>query len=59
MNKAELSFKLREYRYKNKMLQEDLAAYLGTSPEQVCRWEMCKHKAQDKWIKIMKERGVL
>ena len=56
---AQIGYALREYRTLNRMTQSDLAAYLGTSVEQVSRWELCKHYPRRKWVERMKERKVL
>ena len=57
--KKAFSKKIREYRLKHNMSQEELARLLSSSVFSISRWETAKHYPTSSVIKLMKISGVL
>ena len=51
--------KIREYRIKHNMSQEEFARLLSSSVFSISRWETAKHYPTSPVIKLMKISGVL
>ena len=57
--KKEIAKKLRDYRLKHNMTQEELARLLHISVFSVSRWERARHYPTSAVIRLMKISGVL
>lgn len=57
--KGDIAVRLRLYRDKNNLTQDELATRLGVSRRQVERWESRKYKPSNMAMGKMKEFGVI